>query len=179
MKRICIDMDEVLSDTLSEHLARYNREFGEALTKADLKGKWPWQIVPADRRERLDSYLRLDDFFEDLPVIEDSQRVVRALVEHYEVFVATAAMEFPTSFRSKYRWLQRHFPCIRPAHFVFCGDKGILRADYLIDDQPRQIQHFAGRGILFTAPHNLGLSGYCRVDNWAEVARMFLPGVEL
>src|SRR5579875_4016518 len=114
MKRICIDMDDVLADTLSEHIARYNRDHGEAVTKADLHGKWLWEIVSADRQERLEGYLRSEEFFEDLPVMEGSQLVVRELVKHYEVFIATAAMEFPNSFGPKYRWLRRHFPWLNP-----------------------------------------------------------------
>lgn len=102
MKRIFIDMDEVLADTLGEHIALYNRDHSEAVTKADLEGKWLWEIVSADRQERLEGYLRSEDFFEDLPVIEDSQRVVRELVKKYEVYIATAAMEFPNSFGPKY-----------------------------------------------------------------------------
>src|ERR1700735_4332308 len=174
MKRIAIDMDEVLADTLAEHIARYNRDHGEAVTKADLQGKWLWDIVSIDRHERLEGYLRSEDFFEDLPVIEDSQRVRRALAERYELFIATSAMEFPNSFGPKYRWLLRHFPFLDPRHFVFCGDKSILRADYLIDDQPRHFQAFMGKGILFTAPHNIGVTGYARVDSWMDVERMFL-----
>jgi len=179
MKRICIDMDEVLADTLAEHIFRYNRDHAEAVTKADLEGKWLWEIVSTDRHERLDGYLRSEDFFEDLPVIEDSQHVLRALVKEYEVYIATAAMEFPNSFGPKYRWLRRHFPFLHPTHFVFCGDKGILDADYLIDDQPRQLQRFKGEGILFTAPHNLGVTGYRRVDNWQQVGLMFLSETKL
>src|SRR5428012_18965 len=53
MKRIAVDMDEVLADALSEHLARYNRDHGEAITKDQLEGKWLWDIVSADRHERL------------------------------------------------------------------------------------------------------------------------------
>jgi len=79
MKRIAIDMDEVLADTLAEHIARYNRDHDEAVTKADLAGKWLWEIVSADRQERLEGYLRSEDFFEDLEVMADSQRVVKAL----------------------------------------------------------------------------------------------------
>jgi 5'(3')-deoxyribonucleotidase len=179
MKRICIDMDEVLADTLAEHIFRYNRDHSEAITKADLEGKWIWEIVSADRQERLEGYLRSEDFFEDLPVMEDSQRVVRELTKKYEVYIATAAMEFPNSFGPKYRWLRRHFSFLHPTHFVFCGDKGILDGDYLIDDQPRQLRRFRGEGILFTAPHNLGVSGYRRVDNWQQVAKMFLPDAQL
>ena len=177
MKRICIDMDEVLADTLAEHIARYNRDHREAVTKADLDGKWLREIVSADRHDRLEGYLRSEDFFENLPVIEDSQRVTRELIKTYEVYIATAAMEFPNSFGPKYRWLRRHFPWLHPSHFVFCGDKGILNADYLIDDQPLQFRQFSGEPILFTAPHNLHVTDYRRVDNWQQVARLFLPGV--
>lgn len=174
MKRICVDMDEVLADMLSEHIARYNRDHDEAVTKADLSGKWLWQIVSPDRHERLDGYLRSEDFFENLEVMEDSQRVLHALAAKYEVYIATAAMEFPNSFGPKYRWLRRHFPFLHPHHFVFCGDKSILAADYLIDDQPAHFRRFRGEGILFTAPHNLGVDGFRRVDNWLQVEQMFL-----
>ncbi len=179
MKRICIDMDEVLADTLVEHLARYNRDHRKAITRADLAGRRIWEVVSAEGHELLEGYLRSDDFFEDLPVMEDSQKVVRELVKHYEVYIATAAMEFPNSFGPKYRWLQRHFPWLHPMQFVFCGDKGILNADYLIDDHPLHFRGFAGEGILFTAPHNLDVSGYRRVDNWRQVAQLFLPDMKI
>ncbi len=174
MKRIAIDMDEVLADTLAEHIARYNRDHGEAITKADLEGKWLWDIVSIDRHDRLEGYLRSEDFFEDLPVMPDSQRVLRAMAERYESYIATSAMEFPNSFGPKYRWLRRHFPFLDPRHFVFCGDKSILRADYLIDDQPRHFPTFKGKGVLFTAPHNMNVTGCTRVDNWEQVERLFL-----
>ena len=174
MKRIAIDMDEVLADTLAEHIARYNRDHDEALTKADVEGKWLWEIVSSDRLERLEGYLRAEDFFEDLPIMPDSQRVVRVLAQKYELFIATGAMEFPNSFGSKFRWLRRHFPFLPPSNFVFCGDKSIIHADYLIDDQPLQFRRFTGTGILFTAPHNMNVSGYRRVDNWRQVEQIFL-----
>lgn len=174
MQRVAIDMDEVLADTLAEHIARYNRDHGEAVTKADLEGKWLRDIVSIDRQERLEGYLRSEDFFENLPVIEDSQRVLRAMTARFEIFIATSAMEFPNSFGPKYRWLRWHFPFLDPRNFVFCGYKSILDADYLIDDQPRHFRTFKGKGILYTAPHNLGVSGYPRVDNWQQVERMFL-----
>lgn len=176
MKTVFIDMDEVLADTLGEHLARYNSEHGASITPDQLHGKWLWQAVPAEHQERVDSYLRTHDFFEDLGVIEDSQRVLREMVKQYEVYIATAAMEFPNSFGPKYRWLQRHFPWLPPSHFIFCGTKAILRGDYLIDDQPLQLRRFAGEGVLFTAPHNLNVSEFRRVDNWKQVANLFLPG---
>lgn len=175
MKRIAIDMDDVLADTVSEHVARYNQEHGEAITKADLEGKSLWDIVTLDRHDRLLAYLNADDFFEDLPVLPDSQEILHEIAKEHEVYIATSAMEFPASFGPKYRWLRRHFGFLPPTNFVFCGDKGVIRADYLIDDLPRNLQRFQGEGLLFSAPHNLHVSGYRRVNSWREVAGIFLP----
>jgi 5'(3')-deoxyribonucleotidase len=167
-------MDEVIADAVSEHLLRYNREFSERVTTADLKGKWLFDIVSIDRHAALEGYLRSDDFFAVLDVMPHSQRVLRDLQKHYEIFIATAAMEVPTSFGAKYEWLGRHFPFIAPSHIVFCGDKSILKADYLIDDNPRQLQRFAGEGILFNAHHNVNVTGYRRVNDWLDIERLFL-----
>jgi 5'(3')-deoxyribonucleotidase len=82
-------------------------------------------------------------------------------------------MEVPSSFNPKFRWLQRHFPTIPHTHIVFCGDKSILRADYLIDDNPRQLERFHGTGILYDAPHNIAVTGYTRVHNWLEIESLF------
>jgi 5'-nucleotidase len=173
VRRICIDMDEVMADTLSEHLRRYNQEYDEALTPEDLAGKNLWEVTPVDRQQQLRAFLDAEDFFEDLPLMPDSQPVLKDLVRRFEVFIATAAMSVPNSFSAKYRWLQRHFPFIPPTHYVFCGNKNILRADYLIDDLPRNLLRFEGQGLLFTAPHNLAVTGFTRVNNWQEVAAFF------
>jgi 5'(3')-deoxyribonucleotidase len=170
-------MDEVMADAVAEHLLRYNRDYrnsGDELTKADLHGKWMWDVVELAHHPALEAYLRSEDFFEVLNVMPEAQRVMLALQSKYEVFIATAAMEVPTSFAAKFRWLERHFPFIAPSHIVFCGDKSILKADYLIDDNPRQLRRFSGEGILYSSPHNVGVTGFRRVKDWVEVEQMFL-----
>lgn len=177
VERIAVDMDEVLADALGELLRRYNAEFGERLTKHDLHGRWMWDAVPPERHDRLAAYLHSPDFFTDLDVMPGSQRVLERLNASAEIFIATAAMEFPNSFTPKFRWLERHFPFLSPRRFVFCGDKSILHADYLIDDMPRHFDHFVGQGLLFTSPHNarekLRRDGCVRVDDWPAVERYF------
>jgi 5'(3')-deoxyribonucleotidase len=188
-KTIAIDMDEVIADALSEHLLRYNREFAhdkaEHLTPAHLHGRWIWDAVPARRVAALERYMLSDDFFAVLDVMPESQRVLERLQSRYNVFIATAAMEVPTSFTAKFEWLARHFPFSPASHVVFCGDKGILRADYLIDDNPRQLQRFEAKspanpkplceGILYTSPTNINVKGYRRVHDWFDVEKLFLP----
>ncbi len=173
MQRICVDMDEVMADTLAEHLRRYNQAFDEDVTTEDLAGKGLWEIAPLDRQAQLRAFLDAEDFFEVLDVIPDSQRVLEQLSTRFEIFIATQAMVVPNSLGPKYRWLQRHFSFIPPTHYVFCGTKSILRADYLIDDQPRNLTRFEGQGLLYSAPHNLEVTGFVRVSNWLEVADYF------
>ena len=173
-KVICVEMDEVIADALGEHMLSYNRGFGESLTVRDLHGRWIWDAVPRDRLAHLEAYIRSDDFFGSLPVFPESQRVLERLQERYEVYIATAAMEVPTSFTAKFDWLRQHFPFIQPSHIVFCGDKGILRGDFLIDDNPRQLRRFHGEGILYNAPANVFVTGFRRVRDWLEVERIFL-----
>ena len=83
-------------------------------------------------------------------------------------------MEVPTSFAAKFRWLEEHFSFIPASNVVFCGDKSIIRADYLIDDNVHHFENFAGQGILYSAPHNAGIEGYPRVESWQDVRKMFL-----
>jgi len=173
VQRICVDMDEVIADTLAEHLRRYNEAFDESVTAEDLAGKGLWEIAPQDRQTELRAFLDAEDFFEVLDVIPGAQAVLKDLSQRFEIFIATQAMAVPNSLGPKYRWLQRHFSFIPPTHYVFCGNKSILRADFLIDDQPRNLQRFEGTGLLYTAPHNLTATGFARVNNWREVADYF------
>jgi 5'(3')-deoxyribonucleotidase len=166
-------MDEVMADTLAEHIRRYNQTFDEEVTPQDLTGKGLWEITPQDRQKQLRAFLDAEDFFENLDLMPGAQQVLEQLSSRFDIYIATQAMSVPNSLGSKYRWLQRHFPFIPPTRYVFCGDKAILRADYLIDDLPKNLLRFEGQGLLYSAPHNLLDTGFLRVDNWQQVADYF------
>jgi 5'(3')-deoxyribonucleotidase len=172
MKRIAVDMDEVIADFIPKHLAVFNRVYSEQIRIEDLQGKHLKDLRPHLGKEILD-LIREPSFFRDLEPMKDSQRVLKKLSQTHEVFIATAAMEFPTSLMAKHEWLGEFFPFIPEKHYVFCGDKTIVHADYLIDDNARHFERFCGRGILYSAPHNLGVTGYDRVATWAEVEAYF------
>ncbi|MBC7923641.1 MAG: 5'(3')-deoxyribonucleotidase [Ferruginibacter sp.] len=173
-QRIAIDMDEVMADPVSRFLEWYERDHGIALKLDQLHGKKVYQIVSEEHREIVLRYPHEVNFFKDLKVMADSQEVIRRLSEKYEIFVASAAMEFQHSLFDKHVWLQTHFDFIPWKNYVFCGAKTIIHADFLIDDHAYNFQDFTGEGILFTALHNVHETGYRRVNNWREVAELFL-----
>jgi 5'(3')-deoxyribonucleotidase len=170
--RIAVDMDEVMADALTEQLRRYNAAFDASLTIDDVHGRHLQECIPAAHRDAADAMFDAS-FFEDLAVMPDCQMVLQDLALRHDVFVVSAAMDVPASFDAKFRWLRRHFPFIPPDQFVFCGDKGIIDADYLIDDRPRHFERFKGRPLLFSAPHNAGERRYPRVDSWQDVRDVF------
>jgi len=173
-KRIAIDMDEVTADALGRHLDLYNTRFQTTVNANDLQGRHLHEIVPVEHRPHVEEMVRQVGFFKDLRVMRDSQEVIRDLQQRYDIFVTTAAMQFPNSFIEKYDWLAEHFPFIPWTHIVFCGDKSVIATDYLIDDHAHNFEQFRGEGILYNAPHNIHVTGYRRAANWAEVRQMFL-----
>ena len=147
-KKIAIDMDEVLADTVGALIEDVNQRTDLGITIDMLDGIKLRHAMP-EHDGLLTEILREPGFFKKLKVMSDAQDVVKKLTEHYDVFIATAAMDVPTSFHDKY-------------------------ADYLIDDNPRQLSIFKGTPIIYTATHNINDDRFTRVNNWKEVEQYFL-----
>jgi 5'-nucleotidase len=174
LRRIAIDMDEVLADTAAHQLDWYIRDFGPGLTIDDLHGRHFFSLVPEAHRPRLIEHLNHPAFFREIPVMAGAKAAVDALSARYELFVVSAAMEHPVSFAAKFEWLREHFPSIPPAQCVFCGDKSVIGADYLIDDSPYQLVRFRQQPIIFTAPHNVHETRFRRVRDWPDAVAQLL-----
>ena len=173
MKRIAIDMDEVIADTLPKLLQKIHEICGVHIVPDDLPGRTLGELHPHLNKE-IDSIVRDPSFFRDLTPKSGSVQALQLLSTHYELFITTSAMEVPSSFTAKYEWLREYFPFISEMNYVFCGNKSIIHADFLIDDNVRHFENFSGRGVLFTAPHNIHITHYDRLDSWAEAEAYFL-----
>lgn len=169
-----IDMDEVIADTYGAHIEVYNKEFEADLTLDQCMGYEVWTRVPEDRQSSVKNHARTVGFFRDLKPMKDSQKVLKELSQKYELFIASAAMQFPNSLMEKSDWLDEHFPFIHWRNRILCGDKHILRGDILIDDRSYNFTNFEGRPLLFTSPHNIHVQEFERVNNWQEVADKLL-----
>ncbi|WP_411029070.1 5' nucleotidase, NT5C type [Spongiimicrobium sp. 3-5] len=169
-----VDMDEVMADTYGAHIERYNQDYNEVLTVEACLGGEVWQRVPEDRQHSVRKHAWTEGFFRTLKPIKDSKSVLKALTEKYEVYIASAAMQFPNSLIEKSDWLDEHFGFIPWERRILCGDKHILKGDILIDDRSFNLQHFTGRSIMFTSPHNVNTNGFERANNWQEVADLLL-----
>jgi 5'(3')-deoxyribonucleotidase len=172
-QRIAIDMDEVMADTIEKFAILYKRDHNIELNLNEMRGKEVRDALPPDLYNTTRKYVNEPGFFRDIPVMPDSQQVIRELYEKYEVFVVSAAMEFRNSLIDKYDWLAEHFPFIAWQHIMFCGLK-IVNVDIFIDDRSRNFAEFNGRALLYSSPHNLLIDEFERVDNWQQVADKLL-----
>ena len=175
--RIAVDMDEVIADAFGKHLQHYNRSEGTNLTPELVAEHGLGALIPLERREQFNAVPHADGFFADIEVIPGSREALLELSRKHDIYITSAAMEVPSSFADKFAWLEVHFPFIPPSRIVFCGDKGIMNADVLIDDRSRHFKDFRGTGILFTAPHNVGETGHLRANNWNDVLEV-VEGVQ-
>jgi 5'(3')-deoxyribonucleotidase len=165
-QRLIVDMDGVMADVYQQFLKMDEEEFGVRKTLAEIQGKREIDVFKNER-----TYLFRKGFFRNAPVMEDSIESVKILNEHYDLFIVSAAMEFPHSLPEKLEWLKEHYPFLTWHQFVFCGSKTVVRGDIMIDDYFKNLDHFIGRTILFTQPHNYGYNDkhHERVHTWKEV----------
>ena len=173
MERIIIDMDEVMCDTMGGMIAWYKKEYGLDVDYTKMKGSWQ-PGFPEQHRTIIREKLFSRGFFRNLPVMEGCAEVVKKLNDRYEVFIVSAAMEFPNSLNDKLDWLNEYMPFLTWRQVVFCGDKRMIEGDYMIDDHVRNLVHFKGKPYLYSTILNAGEPGYDRVNNWKEIAGIFL-----
>ncbi len=171
MKRIAIDMDNVIADITTAFLDSHECETGIRLTPDDINGKMEIDAFPNVMR-----WVNTEGYFRDLQVMPDSQRVIKKLMEHNEVFIVSAATQFPRSLYDKMMWMEEHFPFIGWQNICLCGFKTIIKADILIDDHFKNLDYFEGATLLFTATHNvLADNGrHRRVHSWLEIEQILL-----
>lgn len=164
-------MDGVLSDTYARMFDMYEAETGHRMPPEDAIGKLEEETFPNQRK-----WVTTPGFFRDLPVMEGSQEGLKMLSEKYEIIVASLATEFPQSLTEKLLWLHDNFPFISWKQIIFCGNKSLIKADLMIDDHPKNLDHFEGQTLMFTQPNNIHLrhSKHKRVNSWAEIKKLLL-----
>jgi 5'-nucleotidase len=165
-KSIAIDMDGVIADTAEHFRACYEKEFGVRVDKEAFIGVPESEALPNGAVRK---YCFTPGFFRSVPVMEGAQEAVKKLMEDFDVYIVSAAMEFPQSLPEKLEWLKEHFPFISWHNIVFCGDKSIIGTDYMIDDHVKNLDCCQGKTLIFTAGHNVHIDRHKRVNTWKEV----------
>ncbi|MBC8035236.1 MAG: 5'(3')-deoxyribonucleotidase [Chitinophagaceae bacterium] len=168
---IAIDMDGVIADVEAQLIAWYYKETGQLMNRQIFSGVPEPDAFPD--KTAVYRFVTSPGFFRSMPLMPGAVEAVQALMNTYDVFIVSAAMEFPLSLYEKYEWLSEHLPFVSWKQVVFCGSKSIIRTDYMIDDHSKNLDYFHGKAIMFTAGHNMHQQKHRRVNNWAEALEFF------
>ena len=155
-KCILVDMDGVLADVYTTFFKLHEQGTGQRLNLKDIAGLLEEEAFKNQRR-----WVSSPGFFRDLPVMPGSREALKKLNDLYKIIVVSLATEFPYCLTDKQLWMHDNFPFISWKQLVFCGDKNIVKADIMIDDHLKNLDHFDGRTILFTQPHNMLIKEIC------------------
>ncbi|MBO9620425.1 MAG: 5'(3')-deoxyribonucleotidase [Niabella sp.] len=171
MQRLIVDMDGVLADVYSQFKKYETEEFGSVQPDRDLRGK-----TEREAYKNVRVYVNSPGFFLNAPVMAGSIAVMEELNKAYELFIVSSAMEFPLSLYEKYQWLQQHFSFLSWQQIVLCGSKQVITGDIMLDDHFKNLDHFRGKTILFSQPHNMlkEPGSHIRVNDWQEVGQLLL-----
>jgi 5'-nucleotidase len=171
MKRILVDMDGVIADVYTRFFELYEKETGKKKTMEEIIGLKEGEAFPEVYR-----WVATTGFFRTIPVMKDSQRVLKLLNEKYEIIIVSMATEYPQSLTDKQLWLNDNFPFISWKQVVFCGNKNLIRADIMIDDHFKNLDNFDGDTIMYIQPHNINNTthNYKTVSSWKEIEKLFL-----
>ncbi len=164
-------MDGVLADVYTQLIKLHNDEFSTSITLADTEGIPEREAFPGILK-----HVNSEGFFRHAPLMSGCQEYIKMINEKYNLFIVSAATEFPLSLIEKQLWLNDHFPFITWKQMVFCGSKEIINADIMIDDHFKNLDFFTGETFLFTQPHNKHASpgNHTRVDTWEDIGKILL-----
>jgi len=174
LKRIAVDMDGVLADVESQFSNWYYEQYGVHVPYEQRAGKPEGEGFPD--KDAVRRFVFTPGFFRTLPVMPGAVDALKQLDDKYEVFIVSAAMEFPQSLSEKLEWINQHLPFIPWSRIVFCGDKSLIQADYMIDDHPKNLDKFNGETIMFHAAHNANVAHHQRVKSWDEIIDLLCGG---
>lgn len=184
---VAIDVDGPLADLGTELLHRYNRDYDDALTPADLTSWALHDVVKPECGRKIYEYLREPNLYEYVEPLAGAMDGVQALRDagHEPFFVSSCTYGMVDQ---KAEWLTRHGFAVDtgtpflPPDFVVVHDRMRVEADLLIDDGWHNVRPWVERkrrqAILFNTPANKGAVDdvpsafwmWCsRVDNWPQV----------
>ena len=96
MERLAVDMDGVLADVYEQFFHYDEKDFGKTRPLEEVIGVEERKAFP-----HINDYVYTKGFFRTAPVVKDSVEALMDLNKNYELFIVSAAMEFPQSLPEK------------------------------------------------------------------------------
>jgi 5'-nucleotidase len=181
---VLVDQDGVLADFEQGLLDSFRARHPGApfIALADRRGFYAREQYPAQWAKAIDTIVRSEGFYRDLPAIEyASAALAEMLTAGHDVFLCTSPL---TGSRwclpEKLAWIERHLGPAWLRRTIITPDKTLvgdrLKPCVLVDDRPAitGVASPPWTQVLFDAPYNRGAHGP-RLSSWADWRTVIEP----
>lgn len=175
---VLVDLDGTTCKFVEEVLYRYNNDYNDNLTPANITQYGLHECVKPECGRLIYKYFHDRGIFSDLALIEGAKEgITEILSKGSQVCFVTKPVGHSLScVAEKQSWVDKHFPEIGSDNMVFTSQKHRVIGNYLIDDMPENHKLFNGKRILFDQPWNQEKCGHIdyRAVSWKEITDYLL-----
>lgn len=139
---IAFDVDDVLADLVPTWLERYNKDYDDNLSPEDITDWDITQFVKTDCGKKIYDYLT-PDLYDDIKAIPGALLAVQSARKVGHVIFCTSCLGRHAG--RKFKWLNDHGFEVKQEDYIECANKGLIKADVLIDDRPKNLIDFQGQ----------------------------------
>lgn len=174
-KTILIDLDDVLTDMVSEWVRWLNILFNLSVDYRQIKD-WNMSLTyPTLANEEIFKPLNSEGFWKKVHTRTDAIKYVKKLYDEcYNIYIVTATKPHLMEYKMKY-CINPYFPYIDDNHIIISSNKQMIKGDVLIDDNPNNLVGGEYKKILFNKSHNVNDRDnpdfHC-ADDWEEVYKI-------
>ena len=178
---IVCDIDCVLNNLCEKMLEIYNAHSGKNIQVSDITSYDFKECLPKEDADALYSLFKEKELWDSLEPIKDSQWGLQTLLNTgHQVVLATATHE--CNFEWKCKWIYKHFGMINESNIIRIYNKGLLRADVIIDDCMDNLIKCCCDRICLDMPYNRDDQKYYvydiyRARDWKEIVK-FINDIE-
>lgn len=188
MRRLIIDIDEVIRATIPKVLDIYNTEIDTKSPPKTIDDVVEWDLtksLPELQHLFYDSETFFRHYGEDIFLksepVPNSIKYINELKDEGN-YIILASSQFQGMEEYTCKWLNeiklvedigsKVYGWIKYDDLIFTHDKGKIRGDVMIDDKFSNFKGFEGVKILFDRPWNRKYTGLYRKDNWKDIYDM-------
>lgn len=183
MKRIIIDMDDVITKT--DWFTGI-----ESVIKGKMDRTYPGFhlediLTPEDQKRFFANFDKIN-FYNYAVLLDDCYEVMEELSKQYDIYICSTYTwsgvqdKVGTHLKNKYDFLYKNLSFIHPDKYIFTSNKNIIKADIRIDDRIENLRNGKIK-LLFTAWHNkeftdeyLKSKNIIRVNNWQDIKKILI-----
>lgn len=172
-KTILVDMDDTITWLLPVWVDSLNKQHGLAVDWNDIKTWNVAEMFPTLTKDQVYEPLASEEIWDKVTPRDNAVDVLADLHKRgYKIYVCTSTDY--RNVRPKYeKIISKYFPFIDWQHVIVASNKGMIMADYIIDDAPHNLMGIQKYKLLLPMPHNADFdcvnNGILRFKNWSAI----------